>query len=205
IQRIEEEGGEVSMFRLVTELPEMFGVSEASVRAYISSNAFEVENGYVRQADTSKFSPKDPRSIRGAFESNGRWSQMIKLNDNHFNGYSLGVTFDLAFANGIRPNDELAVPILGGDDQGTIIWRPTSLNRLVDVGRISKSLRTLGFRPGDYTLIEITRESIYLGSPSQEQMLSETYPDDDGDDLIFDGSFNENLMSESSVLERKSR
>ena len=48
IQRINEDGGTTQIERLLEELPRMFGVSAASVRASVATPAFHVEQGWVR-------------------------------------------------------------------------------------------------------------------------------------------------------------
>ena len=48
IQRIEEDGGSTRLNRVLDELPRRFGVSENSVRAYIATPKFVLEDGLIR-------------------------------------------------------------------------------------------------------------------------------------------------------------
>ncbi len=48
IQRIEEDGGSTRLNRLLDELPRQFGVSENSVRAYMATPKFVIEDGRIR-------------------------------------------------------------------------------------------------------------------------------------------------------------
>ena len=48
IQRIEEDGGSTRVNRLLDELPRKFGVSENSVRAYMATPKFVLEDGRIR-------------------------------------------------------------------------------------------------------------------------------------------------------------
>ena len=48
IQRIEEDGGSTHLNRVLDELPRKFGVSENSVRAYVATPKFVLEDGRIR-------------------------------------------------------------------------------------------------------------------------------------------------------------
>jgi hypothetical protein len=52
IQRIDAYGGMVRANLLLSEIPELFGVSEGSVRAYLASDAFVVEDGLALKQAT---------------------------------------------------------------------------------------------------------------------------------------------------------
>lgn len=161
-QRIDEYGGSVRVGILLDEIPSKFDVTALSVRAYLGTDAFVVENHMVRRADTSKFDAKDPEKHSGAHHHQGFWGQRIKLDERFFNGYSMGINFDIAYANGIRPHDHLVVPINDSKYCGTLIWRPHSPNRLIDVGRAADFLKASEFSPGSEVLVVPTRDQIKL-------------------------------------------
>ena len=53
VQRIEEDCGATTLERLMTELPEKFGVSDKSVRACVGTPKFSLVDGYVSLAESS--------------------------------------------------------------------------------------------------------------------------------------------------------
>ena len=171
-QRIDAYNGAVPMHVLVTEIPEQFGVAEGSVRAYLASSAFVVENDIVRRAEGDDYSPRQPSTCRDAVRVGARWAYRSSIYERHFNGYSLGINFDVAYANGLRPGDDLIVPIEGCDYQVSLIWRSHNLNRLVDVGRISDYLRAEGYEAGDFVLILPSRTRVELIREDQGDELS---------------------------------
>jgi len=88
---------------------------------------------------------------------NELWGQRIKLLDTNFKGFSLLVGFDVAYGNGIRPHANLTVPFEGVvGSEVSVIWRPTTVGRNVDVGRVAQPLREAGFCPGDTVLVFVT-------------------------------------------------
>ncbi|WP_145346080.1 hypothetical protein [Rosistilla ulvae] len=171
-QRIDAYNGSVPVHVLLTEIPSQFDVAEGSVRSYLASSAFVVENDMVRRAEGDEYSPRHPETCKDAIRVGDYWGYRSLVYERHFNGYSLGVNFDVAYANGIRPGDDLVVPIEGADDEASLIWRPHSLNRLVDVGRVSEYLKAEDYRAGDRILIVPSSAAIKLIREDREPELS---------------------------------
>lgn len=178
VQRIDAYGGSAPVNLILRELPVRFGVSEASVRAYLSSDAFKIDNDFVRRAEDEDYKAGPPDSISGAIQVGAAWGQRLSLFERHFIGYSLGVSFDIAYANGVRPDDDLVVPVKGMNDEVSVIWRRHSLNRLVDVGRASDVLRAAGFRDGDDVIVIPGRESVeFLSVAELERRVTDDIPE----------------------------
>ncbi|QDV24628.1 sigma factor-like helix-turn-helix DNA-binding protein [Aureliella helgolandensis] len=171
-QRIDAYSGSVPIHILLSEIPSQFNVAEGSVRAYLASTAFKVENGIVRRAGIEEYTPRNPENCRDAVRIGDRWAYRSLVHQRHFNGYSLGVNFDVAYANGLRPGDNLVVSIDGCESHASLIWRPHNLNRLVDVGRISEFLLTQGYKAGDTVFLIPSREGIAI---VDEQKLFKDY------------------------------
>ena len=174
-QRIDQRGGAVRVDLLLEEIPRLFGVSESSVRTYLGTDAYIVERGLVRR-NNADYNPGPPDLHGRAVLIDGQWFQRIALYERHFVGYSLAVAFDVAYANGVRPGDELLLPVRGHQQLASVIWRRHSPNRTIDVGRLSDLLRDLGCRPGDEIQVAPSREEVRIIADS---------PSDDGD--IDDG------------------
>lgn len=174
-QRIDNNGGVFPVNVIVRELPSRFGVSESSVRAYLSSDAFVIEEGLVRNADDGEYTQKSPKSCTGSVRIEDKWGQRLILFERHFVGYSLAVSFDIAFANGIRPNDDLVLPITGHNHEVSVIWRQHSLSRTIDVGRVSDFLESSGYSIGDEIVVIPQREVVEI--LSVEDVASRTPSD----------------------------
>jgi len=175
-QRIEEYNGSVPEYILLREIPSKFDVAEGSVRAYLASSAYVVENGMVRRAALDEYVPNHPGECKESLRVSDRWAQRCIVHERHFNGYSLGVSFDIAYANGLRPGDDLLVPIDGCDYQASLIWRSHNLNHLVDVGRISNYLQSEGYKAGDAILIIPSRDAVIV---TRERELSGSFHNTD--------------------------
>jgi hypothetical protein len=185
-QRINAHDGSVALSLLIEELKQ-FGVAESSVRAYSSTDRFTVENGIVSRSETG-YRPRQPHERLGAVrvdriddQPGSEWGQMNKLEDRHFAGFSLKVSFDLVFHNGVRPDDSLVVPVVGSTPaEASVIWRTHDMTRSVDVGRVSDTLTKLGFKIGDEVVVVATKDYVRLLKPSEVPGLEVPGPDDEG-------------------------
>jgi hypothetical protein len=182
-QRIADGGGSTFVDSLIDEISSRFNVSENSVRSYLASAALVVENGYVRLARSEDFVANSPNRCAGAVKIGDKWGYRYSLQDRHFKGYSLGVNFDVAYANGLRPGDDLMVNVEGWDSRASLIWRIHSLNRLVDVGRLSEYLQKNNHKPGDVLVLVPSRETIRV-IPEQELPSVITQQRDQGHNSI---------------------
>ena len=72
----------------------------------------------------------------------------------------MGVAFDIAHANGIRPDDALRVPIAGSQFEASVIWRLHTLTKTIDVGRIADHLRSTDFKPDEEVIVIPTRDRV---------------------------------------------
>lgn len=152
-QRIDANAGSVAIAVILDELPRRFGVSESSVHAYLQTTAFHVEDGFVSRMQPGAFEASPPSKWPDAFRHNGVWGQRVRVEQRHFEGYSMKVRFDIAYANGIRPGDELRVRAVGTTSLVSVIWREHDATRAVDVGRVAEALRTMGLVPGQEVLL----------------------------------------------------
>lgn len=161
-QRISANHGSVAIASLLEELPRRYGVSEASVHAYLQTPAFLVEDGFVRRADTGTFEAAPPNKWPDAFVVGELWGQLLRVEDRHFGGYSFKVRFDIAYANGVRPDDDLRVPVHGSSKEASVIWRPHDATKAVDVGRVTDVLIERGLGPGDRVVVCPSRTSVVI-------------------------------------------
>lgn len=161
-QRINANHGSVAIVSLLDELPRRYGVSEVSVQAYLQTPAFVVEDGFVRRAETGTFEAAPPNRWPDAFVVGELWGQLVRIEDRHFGGYSFKVRFDIAYANGVRPDDDLRVPVQGSSKEASVIWRPHDATKAVDVGRVTDVLVERGLGPGDRVAVCPSRTSVVI-------------------------------------------
>lgn len=152
-QRIDANSGSVAVASILEELPRRFGVSESSVQAYLQTPAFVVEDGFASRAEPGAFEAAPPSKWSDAFRHDELWGQRLRVEQRHLDGYSMKVRFDIAFANGLRPGNDLRVPAVGTSSVASVIWRAHDASRAIDVGRISDALVTLGLEPGQYVVV----------------------------------------------------
>lgn len=197
VQRIQESGGSTTVRRLVKDLPRQFGVSESSVRTYLATPRFVVENGDVREATHDEIEhsyyglvENHPDAIR---LEDGAWAAKVKLEARFFDGYSAGIPQAIAYAQGIRPGDSLEVPVEGFPHRVSLIWRLQSTNGRVDLGRIQALLSDLGVSAGDSLVVSPSRESLRVWQAGKAPLMRQTVNDakspsidQDLDDFISD-------------------
>lgn len=149
IRRIERGGGVASRASIIEEFTGSFGVSESSVRTYLGLPIFDVAGDSVRFTRTPLFTPKPPAAIAGAIRTRAGWGERIVVTEENLRGYSFKGNAHIAWANGIRPNDSLMVPLNGSPSrQVSVIWRTTNPSGNVEVGRARKWLVERGIGPG---------------------------------------------------------
>ena len=162
LQRINEDGGATTLDRILDELPRLFGVSESSVRAYVSSSQFIVRDGCVSVADGSAIRLRDLNDVIDGRDADGAPYWMFRVEDRYFDGYSLtNFPPELARALGCEPNGSTRVRIarpLGCGDL-SVIWRLSSLGG-ASLGYLAEPLRRLAVRAGDRVRVVIRASDI---------------------------------------------
>jgi len=147
VRLIDDNAGQVSK-EVVYEKLKDFGVSLASVTMYLETDALLVEDGIVSHYP-DRYKPKPVQNLPNYCYEDGLAGQEIVLEPPHFKGYSPALSFDVAYANGLRPDDDLVVSVEGASFEASVIWRPWSTSRTVDVGRVSDFFVDQGCSPGD--------------------------------------------------------
>ena len=101
--------------------------------------------------------------MRNSIEVDEGWGEIFHISeDNLLNGYSFNVSKDICFANGIRPEDRLMVPVRSHsawEGEASIIWRIQSTTRTTDVGRL-RLLLARDFKIGDQIVVAPTPNGV---------------------------------------------
>lgn len=189
-QRIDANHGSVAMQTLLYELPRKFAVSEASVRAFLQTPAYQIEDGFVHRAHPDSYEPSMPTRWPDAYRLHGSWGQKLRLEARHFEGYSLKVRFDIAYANGLRPGCDLKVPVNNSEVEASVIWRLHDATHSIDVGRVSDFLVMQGFAPSEWVFVAPSAAEVAISRwSSVEPELrgrSELTPVEDRRDPLLD-------------------
>lgn len=163
-QRILEDGGQTSVVRLVQELPEMFGVSETSVRAYLNAPVFVVREGLVRLATDdevkSTYFGSTECTTAAVRLADGEWAARIQVEQRFFSGFSAMIPGSVAAECGFRPGDSLSVPAIGYSHEVSLNWNPTNPMRMMSIGRIGPVLNDLGLSDGDDVVIAPSQDGV---------------------------------------------
>lgn len=161
IQRINEDGGSTRLNRLLEELPRLFGVREASVRAYLDTPAFRVEQGWVSEAEKPEAHLGLLEDVIDGHDDNGDPYWAFEIEDRHLNGYSIhGVPGEVASALGCEFGGRTTTMVRSPADcqDISVIWRTTSMHG-PEIGRLGPALRAIGVRGGDRLVLIIHSSS----------------------------------------------
>lgn len=163
IRRIERGGGVASRASIIEEFTSSFGVSETSVRTYLGLPIFDVAGDSVRFTRTPRFTPNPPATISGAVRTRAGWGERLVVTEENLRGYSFKVNAHIAWANGIRPNDSLLLPLNGSPSQQvSVIWRTTNPAGNVEVGRARKWLLERGIGPAAEILLSAAPDGVTM-------------------------------------------
>jgi len=148
-RKIDDHDGQVLKKIILDEIPESLGVSPHSVELYLASDAFLVSSGIVRH-NTEKYKPQYIASLDNLCWTGDLAGQEIVLQPRHFTGHSLHLSFDVAYENGLRPDDDLKVPVEGfSSTEVRIQWHPWTPTRTMTVAGLSSFFKNQGLSPGD--------------------------------------------------------
>lgn len=168
VQRVERGGGVASRAAIVEEFTSQFGVSENSIDLNLRLPLFVVSGDEVRLGDPTRFDALPPHSVPAAVKTAEGWGERFEISPDSMRGYSFNLNPHIAWANGIRPQDNLVVPIAGADGTASVIWRVTNVTGRIDVGHLSNYLKDRGLAPGDRIVICVTRDRVFVYAGREE-------------------------------------
>ena len=162
VQRIDEEGGATTTERLLTELPEKFGVNPASVRAYLQTPKFVVRDGWVSLASRSSVPLRDLDDVVDGRDKDGApyWTFVVEAR--FFDGYSVtGVPQEFAKALGCQPDsgEDVRIENLPQCRALSVRW-PLASTTGASLGYLADPLRRLGMKAGDRARVTIKRPGV---------------------------------------------
>ena len=162
IQRIQEDGGATTVKRLLTELPEKFGVSPNSVHMFMQTDKFVLRNGLISLAHESELRLRDLDDVISGRDSEGDPFWIFSVEARFFDGYSVtGIPPEFANALGCEPDEPTSVRVVNLPDWWdlSLSWRLASTTG-ASIGYLAKPLRQMGVQPGQKVRITIKGEGI---------------------------------------------
>ena len=150
IQRIREDGGATTTERLLTELPAKFGVSPISVKAYMQTPKFAIQDGSISLAGTSSVKLRPLDDVIDGRDHSGAPYWTFTVESRFFSGYSVpGVPPELAKALGCAPDSGIRVRIenLPECPDLSVRWSLTSTSG-ASLGYLAEPLHKLGLQSG---------------------------------------------------------
>ena len=169
IQRINEDGGSTRLNRLLEELPRMFGVAESSVKAYLDTPAFRIEQGWVMVANTPNIFLRRLEDVVDGYDDNGDPYWEFEIEDRHLSGYSLhGVPYEVATALGCKFDGKTTAKVRSpvNCQDISIIWRKTSMHG-PEIGRLGPALRNAQITDGSQASLIIHSSSEVSLAPAR--------------------------------------
>ena len=165
-QRIKRGGGVASRAAIIDEFTRSFGNRVSSIITNLNLPIFEVDGDSVRLAPSPNFAPKSPSTITGATQTDAGWGERHTVTELNMKGYSFRLDPHVAWANGIRPDDSLRVPINdSASHEASVIWRTTNSSGDAEIGRVRAWLEEQRIGPGEDLLLCPTPGgvTIYVG------------------------------------------
>ena len=144
-QRIAEDGGSTRLSRLLDELPRLFGVKEASVRAYLETPAFRVEHGWASEASGYSGPLGTLADVVDGTTETGDPFWAFDVESRYLKGYSLvGVPPEVSIALGATFGEKSTASVRSPTGCGdvSVIWRATSMHG-PEIGRLAPALHAL--------------------------------------------------------------
>ena len=158
IQRINEDGGTTTSDRLLSEIPAKFNVSPISVKAYLDTPRFDVNEGHVRLASHTSLELRHLDDVVDGYSESGEPYWKFRVEKRHFTGYSVtGVPPEFLKALGCQPDGAMQVRL---DDPElshhhlSARW-PLATTTGGSIGYATVPLKALEVMPGDYVQILI--------------------------------------------------
>ena len=175
IQRIDEDGGVTTAERLLSELPEKFGVSQHSVLTYMQTPKFVVRDGLISLAHVSTLHLRDLEDVISGRDDEGDpyWTFVVEAR--FFDGYSVtGVPPEFVKALGCQPDERASVQVVNLSDRWglSLSWSLASTSG-ASVGYLAKPLEQLGAKPGQKVRITIKGDSI-VGLTVDKEAIDQT-------------------------------
>ena len=157
IQRIEEDGGVTTTARVLTELPSKFGVNPMSVRAYMQTPKFVIQDGWISLASKSSVQLGGLDDAIDGRDHSGSPYWTFVVEDRFFDGYSVtGVPPEFAKALGCAPDacERVRIDNLPDHPDLSIRW-PLASTTGASLGYLAEPLQTLGLKPGQRARVAI--------------------------------------------------
>lgn len=157
IQRIEEDGGSTTVDCLMRELPEKFKVTRSSVRAYMQTPKFVIQDGHISVANISSIRLRQLDDVIDGRDYGGNPYWTFSVEARHFDGYSvLNVPPEFAKALGCGPdsNEHVEVDNLPSHPILSIRWNLSSTTG-ASLGHVTEPLKQLGLKLGGRVRVTI--------------------------------------------------
>lgn len=164
VRRIEQGGGRARIDELVRAIPVQFDVLPATVRNYLGTRKFEIEEDYVRVAE----SPSAPReSLAEArdvtWARDGTPTLRFRVGEHHLKGNSQKISPAVAQHLGVGLDGSARIPFRNprGVHDASVIWRSYDPNG-PEIGRLREALAACAVEPGEEVFLMLRRDGLRL-------------------------------------------
>ena len=157
IQRIEEDGGTTTTERLLRELPAKFNVSPSSVRVYMQTPRFAVQDGRISIANPSMVQLRRLEDVAHGLDGGDAPYWTFAVETRFFRGYSLtGLPVEFAKALGCEPDGSCTVRVVNLPECRDLSLRwPLATTTGASLGYVGAPLQELCIQPGQRARVTI--------------------------------------------------
>ncbi len=167
VKRIERAGGRVEVDALIEEIPERYGVLPATVRNYLATRKFVVEDGFVSVAARPYVAVQPLEEARDVmWTRDGKPVLRFLAGEHHLRGNSQKISMAVAQRLGVGLDQSRRVPFAypRGVDAASVIWRSYDPNG-PEMGCLREALQRADVRPGEDVLVLLGRRGLRLLDP----------------------------------------
>ncbi len=164
INRIDAGGGRARVDDLIKEIPVKFEVLPATVRNYLSTRKFDVEDGYVRVAPAPTVPSHPIENARDVlWTTKGLPVLHFTVGWHHLKGNSQKVSIAVAQYLGVDVDERRRIPFSSptGVSAASIIWRSYDPNG-PEMGRMREALDACGIQEGDKAYLVLSPNRLEL-------------------------------------------
>ena len=180
VRRIEAAGGSADAGELVEDITTTFEILPATVRNYLGTAMFRVENGQasiVESPEAPVASLKTARDV--VWHRDGTPALRFEVSEQHLRGNSQKVSPAVAQRLGVGLGGSVRIPFVCPPkvDAASLIWRSYDPNG-PELGCLRVALGACGATPGDEAFVLLEREGLRLLTDASQ--FGESSADDSG-------------------------
>lgn len=153
--KVAEEGGAISLTRLVKLLTEQFSVASASVVSYAASPPFQTRKGMVSRREGEVEAEVAPEATANVYRGADSWVYRTQVKPAHFRGGGGRIPMGIATALKMKFGDRVDLPAPFGTQQ--VYWT----GQQPRLGTLRRPIEAMGLQPGDQIFLHFSDRGVF--------------------------------------------